>query len=75
MHVEPHPHLENHAKHHQAVEHPGPLNTLRDVAIAWIEDRHGPEHFVQLILKCGKLDDEEQSKVFGESLPKGLRIG
>jgi hypothetical protein len=33
-----------------------------------------PPHFLDLIRRAGALDTAEQSLVFGESLPKGLRV-
>lgn len=33
-----------------------------------------PTHFVELVQDGGSLDSDEQGLVFGESLPKGLRI-
>jgi len=47
---------------------------LRSAVLAWL-DRHGaPAHFIELVREVGRLDEEEQGLVFGESLPKGLRI-
>ena len=36
--------------------------------------RAAPAHFVELVRDGGRLDTEEQGLVFGESLPKGLRL-
>jgi hypothetical protein len=47
---------------------------LRSAAAAWLERQGAPDHFVQLVRDVGRLDDEEQGLVFGESLPRGLRI-
>jgi len=33
-----------------------------------------PAHFVELVRHGGSLDTSEQGLVFGESLPKGLRL-
>ena len=46
----------------------------RTAAARWLQ-RQGPAHFVELVLRGGRLDSEEQGMVFGESLPKGLRLG
>jgi len=46
----------------------------REEAAQWIERHDGPEHFVTLVREGGTLDYEEQGQVFGESLPRGLRI-
>jgi hypothetical protein len=33
-----------------------------------------PDHFIELVRRAGSLDTSEQNLVFGESLPKGLRL-
>jgi len=47
---------------------------LRDKVLGWLEIRDAPAHFVELVRRGGQLDAEEQGLVFGEALPKGLRI-
>lgn len=47
---------------------------LRTHAIDWLAGHDAPEHFFQLVREGGQLDAEEQGMVFGEALPKGLRI-
>ncbi len=47
---------------------------LRAKAIKWLGHGDAPGHFVELVRDGGRLDSEEQSLVFGESLPAGLRI-
>jgi hypothetical protein len=47
---------------------------LRDEAIDWLSDREAPAHFVELARAGGRLDTEEQGRVLGEALPKGLRV-
>jgi molecular chaperone DnaK (HSP70) len=47
---------------------------LRREAIDWLESHHAPTHFAELVATVGTLDREEQGRVFGESLPKGLQI-
>jgi hypothetical protein len=47
---------------------------LRREAIDWLESHKAPDHFVELVRDVGTLDQEEQTRVFGESLPKGLQI-
>ena len=46
----------------------------RDQAIRWLTNHDAPEHLIELIEAGGTLDSEEQHHVFGEALPKGLRI-
>lgn len=46
----------------------------RRAAAAWLRSEHCPQHFLELVEQGGRLADEEQGLVFGESLPKGLRI-
>ena len=41
----------------------------------WLQRQDAPAHFVELVERGGLLDSEEQGLVFGESLPKGLRLG
>ena len=47
----------------------------RQAAVAWLQRQQAPEHFVTLVREGGRLDQQEQGLVFGESLPKGLSIG
>ena len=46
----------------------------RDAALGWLTTHDAPQHFIQLIQEAGQLDTEEQGMIFGEALPKGLRI-
>jgi hypothetical protein len=46
----------------------------RDLAAAYLRKENAPEHFVALVESGGTLDREEQGLVFGEALPKGLRL-
>jgi molecular chaperone DnaK (HSP70) len=47
---------------------------LREASAGWLATRGAPAHFVELVRQGGRLADEEQGLIFGESLPKGLRI-
>jgi hypothetical protein len=47
---------------------------LRERAVAWLSRQSAPAHSIQLVQEGGNLDTEEQSRAFGESLPKGLRL-
>lgn len=47
---------------------------LRQRAVEWLVANDAAEHAVQLVRDGGELDREEQSRVFGEALPSGLRI-
>jgi hypothetical protein len=47
---------------------------LRERVMQWLTDRSADEHALALVTSGGQLDAEEQSRVFGESLPKGLRL-
>jgi hypothetical protein len=42
--------------------------------IDWLRRESAPTHFIELVQSSGTLDTEEQGLVFGETLPKGLRI-
>jgi hypothetical protein len=47
---------------------------LRTRVIDWLEDRGAAVHYRELVQHGGRLDEEEQGKVFGDALPKGLRL-
>ena len=47
---------------------------LRRQAADWLASSGSPRHFIDLVREGGSLDDEEQGLIFGESLPKGLRM-
>jgi hypothetical protein len=47
--------------------------TRREV-LDWLELHESPAHFLELVRDGGQLDTQEQGLVFGEALPKGLRI-
>jgi hypothetical protein len=47
----------------------------RDAAAAYLTKENAPSHFTTLVQSGGSLDREEQGLIFGESLPKGLRLG
>lgn len=47
---------------------------LRTHVLDWLARHDASAHFIQLVKEVGQLDAEEQGLVFGESLPKGLRI-
>jgi molecular chaperone DnaK (HSP70) len=47
---------------------------LRETAAKWLHRQGAPAHFIELVRAGGLLDSEEQGLVFGESLPKGLRL-
>jgi molecular chaperone DnaK (HSP70) len=46
----------------------------RQEAADYLRIADAPPHFLDLIRRAGALDSAEQSLVFGESLPKGLRV-
>ena len=47
---------------------------LRKRVIQWLTGRGAGEHAILLVSTGGQLDSEEQTRIFGESLPKGLRL-
>ena len=47
---------------------------LRAEVLAWLGENKAPEHYLQLVSEGGRLDEEEQGRILGESLPKGLRL-
>lgn len=46
----------------------------RDQVLKWMDRVQSPKNYRLLVREVGTLDSEEQSLVFGESLPAGLRI-
>lgn len=46
----------------------------RNSVIAWLSRANAPQRYHQLVREVGALESEDQSLIFGESLPKGLRI-
>ncbi len=47
---------------------------LRARCLAWFAHHSVPAHYIQLVDQVGQLDSEEADRVFGEALPKGLRL-
>lgn len=47
----------------------------RQQAVAWLKLKGAPEHSLELVRNGGQLSVEEQGLIFGEALPKGLRMG
>ncbi len=47
---------------------------VRREACDYLAGREAPGHFIELVRTAGRLDSNEQGLVFGESLPKGLRL-
>ena len=47
---------------------------LREQVVTWLQARGASEHAQTLVREGGQLDVAEQTYVFGESLPKGLRL-
>ncbi|HVW02456.1 MAG TPA: hypothetical protein VHB77_19025, partial [Planctomycetaceae bacterium] len=47
---------------------------LREELLRWMQRENAETHFLQLVRDGGSLDADEQGLVFGEALPKGLRI-
>ncbi len=48
--------------------------SLRDEAAGWLQHSSAPRHLVELVRDGGSLKTEEQDRIFGESLPKGLSL-
>ncbi len=47
---------------------------LREKVLTWMLRNESADHFVELVRRGGALKADEQTMVFGESLPKGLRL-
>lgn len=48
---------------------------VRGRVVGWLDAHEAAPHLVRLVREGGTLEAEEQSAAFGESLPKGLRLG
>ena len=46
----------------------------RNRVLEYMQKFNAGEHFIKLVKNGGSLDEEDQSRIFGEQLPKGLRI-
>jgi hypothetical protein len=46
----------------------------RSTVLKAMQHHHAPAHFITLVQAGGLLDSEEQNLIFGEALPRGLRI-
>jgi len=49
-------------------------DAVREEALAWFARQSASAHLRELVREGGRLDDQEQGQIVGESLPKGLRI-
>jgi len=49
-------------------------DSTRNSVDAWMDRASAPKRYRQLIREVGNLESEDQVLIFGESLPKGLRI-
>lgn len=49
-------------------------DNVRANAAKWLKDSDASTHIIELVTQGGQLADQERDKVFGEALPKGLRI-
>jgi hypothetical protein len=46
----------------------------RQLALEWLTANEAAAHNLELVRDGGQLDSDEAGRVFGESLPKGLRL-
>lgn len=46
----------------------------RAAVLEYMEKNNAGEHFIELVRNGGALDEEDRSKIFGEQLPRGLRM-
>ncbi len=49
-------------------------DALRRRTAHWLADTGAPAHFVQLVERGGRLERDEEDLIFGEALPRGLRL-
>lgn len=47
---------------------------VRGRALAWLDRRDMPQHYRELVAVGGSLEETEAGLMFGESLPRGLRL-
>jgi hypothetical protein len=47
---------------------------LREQVLKWLAENAAAEHYLHLVREVGRLDEEEQGRILGEALPKGLRL-
>ncbi|HUY33671.1 MAG TPA: Hsp70 family protein [Pirellulales bacterium] len=47
---------------------------LREQVLAWLDRVETPPHYRQLVAEGGELQEQEAGLMFGESLPRGLRV-
>jgi len=48
--------------------------TLRSRVSEWLTEQNASEHALRLVRDGGELAHDEEERIFGESLPKGLRL-
>jgi hypothetical protein len=49
-------------------------SSLREEVVGWLRAAGSPQHLIELVREGGQLQEEEEGQMFGESLPRGLRI-
>jgi hypothetical protein len=47
---------------------------LRETVSGWLDRNSAPAHYQELVSHGGELEEEEAGLMFGESLPRGLRL-
>ena len=47
---------------------------FRSRVTSWMEDTSASPHLIELVVSGGELAEEERDKIFGEALPRGLRL-
>lgn len=48
--------------------------SIRRETIAWLRAHSAPAHYLKLVEEGGELEEQERAQLFGESLPRGLRL-
>lgn len=49
-------------------------DAARERVLGWLDRHAAPEHYRELVSKGGELAEDEAGLMFGESLPRGLRL-
>lgn len=47
---------------------------VRRETIGWLRAHGAPPHYITLVEEGGRLEEQERAQLFGESLPRGLRL-
>ena len=49
-------------------------SSTRNRVVKWLESHNAAQQLIRLVSEGGSFDAEQQGRIFGESLPQGLRM-